>query len=74
MLSYPLHTRFPATSCASKRRHRAHRGQILAQAAALAEGGELRPFLNEERFFASEINAAHASVASGSLGKVVVEF
>jgi NADPH:quinone reductase-like Zn-dependent oxidoreductase len=53
---------------------RGHYGQVLAQAAALAEEAKLRPFLNERRFFATDINAAHAIVASGALGKVVIEF
>jgi NADPH:quinone reductase len=53
---------------------RAHHGEILAQAAALAEEGKLRPLLHERRFYPSEIGAAHALVESGALGKVVVEF
>jgi NADPH:quinone reductase len=52
---------------------RAHHGKILAQAAALAEAGKLRPLLNEQRFSVKEIGAAHALVESGTLGKVVVE-
>jgi NADPH:quinone reductase-like Zn-dependent oxidoreductase len=52
---------------------RAHHGEILAQAAALAEAGKLRPLLNEQRFSIHDIGAAHALVESGSLGKVVVE-
>lgn len=53
---------------------RAHHGSILAQAAALAEAGKLRPLLHEQRFSAADIGAAHALVESGTLGKVVVEF
>jgi NADPH:quinone reductase len=53
---------------------RAHHGKILAQAAALAEAGKLRPLLNEQRFSSKDIGAAHALVESGALGKVVVEF
>src|SRR6202044_4025871 len=34
---------------------RAHHGEILAQAAALAESGKLRPLLNERRFSPREI-------------------
>jgi hypothetical protein len=30
--------------------NRAHHGKILAQAAALAEAGKLRPLINERRF------------------------
>jgi NADPH:quinone reductase len=52
---------------------RAHHGKILAQAAALAEAGKLRPLLNERRFSSPDIDAAHALVESGALGKVVVE-
>jgi NADPH:quinone reductase-like Zn-dependent oxidoreductase len=53
---------------------RAQHSQILTQAAALVERGKLRPFLNEKRFLASDIDAAHAIVGSGALGKVVIEF
>jgi NADPH:quinone reductase-like Zn-dependent oxidoreductase len=53
--------------------NRAHHGKILAQAAALAEAGKLRPLLNERRFSTADIAAAHALVESGALGKVVVE-
>jgi NADPH2:quinone reductase len=52
---------------------RAHHGEILTRAAALAEAGKLRPLLNERTFSTAEVDAAHALVASGSLGKVVVE-
>jgi NADPH:quinone reductase len=52
---------------------RAHHGEILAQAAALAEAEKLRPLLNEQRFSIQDIGAAHALVESGALGKVVVE-
>jgi NADPH:quinone reductase-like Zn-dependent oxidoreductase len=53
---------------------RVHHSQILTEAAALVERGKLRPVLNEKRFFASDIDGAHAIVGSGALGKVVVEF
>ena len=52
---------------------RAHHGEILAQAAALAEAGKLRPLLNAQRFSTADIDAAHAVVESGALGKVVIE-
>jgi NADPH:quinone reductase-like Zn-dependent oxidoreductase len=52
---------------------RAHHGQILAQAAALAEAGKLRPLLNEQHFSIADIGAAHVLVESGATGKVVVE-
>jgi NADPH:quinone reductase len=51
----------------------AHHGTILREAAALAEGGKLRPLLNKQRFSSAEIDAAHALVESGALGKVVVD-
>jgi NADPH2:quinone reductase len=53
---------------------RKHHGEILAAAAKLAEQGKLKPLLSAERYNASTISEAHALVASGSLGKVVVEF
>ena len=52
---------------------RAHHGEILTRAAALAEAGKLRPLLSEQRFSTADIAAAHALVASGSVGKVIVE-
>lgn len=52
---------------------RAHHGEILAKAAALAEAGELRPLLNEQRFSTKTIGAAHELVEAGAFGKVVVE-
>jgi NADPH:quinone reductase len=53
---------------------RQHHGEILAAAATLADEGKLKPFLAAERFNASTIAQAHTLVASGSLGKVVIEF
>jgi NADPH2:quinone reductase len=53
---------------------RAHHGEILRQVAALVDAGKLKPILNEGRFSAETISAAHALVESGALGKVVVEF
>lgn len=52
---------------------RAHHGEILAQAAALAEENKLKPLLSEQRFSTADIAAAHALVGSGSLGKVVID-
>jgi NADPH:quinone reductase len=40
----------------------------------LADAHQLRPILNQQRFSANEIAAAHAVVETGALGKVVVEF
>lgn len=51
----------------------AHHGEILREAAALADKGLLTPLLNEQTFTASEITAAHKLVASGALGKVVID-
>jgi NADPH:quinone reductase-like Zn-dependent oxidoreductase len=51
-----------------------HHGEILRSAAALAEAGKLIPLLNEQHFSPADIEAAHALVSRGSLGKVVVEF
>jgi NADPH:quinone reductase-like Zn-dependent oxidoreductase len=53
---------------------RVHHGEILAAAAKLADEGKLKPLLSDERFGAASIGQAHALVAAGSLGKVVVEF
>ncbi len=52
---------------------RVHHGQILAQAATLAEAGKLKPLLNEDRLSTRDIDAAYALVSAGTLGKVVVE-
>jgi NADPH:quinone reductase-like Zn-dependent oxidoreductase len=52
---------------------RAHHGEILTRAAALAEAGKLKPILSEERFSVATLESALARVAAGSLGKVVVE-
>jgi len=52
---------------------RAHHGEILREAAALVQAGMLKPLLNEKSFSTAEINAAHALVERGALGKVVVE-
>src|SRR5262249_20764100 len=52
---------------------RAHHGEILKRAAALVEAGKLKPLLNQQRFSITDIAAAYALVASGALGKVVVE-
>lgn len=51
-----------------------HHGDILRQAAALADSGSLRPLLSEQRFAPDQIEAAHALVEAGALGKVVVEY
>jgi NADPH:quinone reductase-like Zn-dependent oxidoreductase len=53
--------------------NRAHHGRILAQAAAFAEAGKLRPLLSAEGFSVSWIDAAFARVTAGSPGKAVVD-
>jgi NADPH:quinone reductase-like Zn-dependent oxidoreductase len=53
---------------------RLHHGEIMAAVAKLADEGKLKPLLAIERFNISTIDQAHALVALGSLGKVVVEF
>jgi NADPH2:quinone reductase len=52
----------------------AHHGEILREAAALADAGKLKPLLNEQRFSPGNIAAAHALVESRAIGKVVVDF
>ena len=52
---------------------RIHHGEILAQASALADAGKLRPLLYKESLNIRDIEIAHDLVASGTLGKVVVE-
>jgi len=52
---------------------RANHGDILRQAAALVDGGKLRPLLNGQRFCCETIAEAFACVASGAEGKVVVD-
>jgi NADPH2:quinone reductase len=50
-----------------------HHGAILQEAAALVDTGKLKPLLNQQRFSFTDVDAAHALVESGSLGKVVIE-
>lgn len=52
---------------------RAHHGEILVQAAALAEQSKLVPLLHERRFSTCDIDAALELVESGAQGKVVIE-
>jgi NADPH2:quinone reductase len=51
----------------------AHHGEILREAAALADAGKLRPLLNQQSFSTADIASAHALVESGALGKVVID-
>ena len=52
---------------------RVHHGEILTQAAKLAEESRLKPLLTEQRFHRDQIESAFDLVAHGSKGKVVVE-
>jgi NADPH:quinone reductase-like Zn-dependent oxidoreductase len=52
---------------------RAHHGEILREAAALAEAGKLKPLLHEKHFSPSSLESGFELVGSGSLGKVVIE-
>lgn len=52
----------------------AHHGEVLRRAAVLADAGKLTPLLTEQRFSTRDIEAAFSSVASGSIGKAVIEF
>lgn len=52
---------------------RAHHGEILRKAAALAEAGLLAPVLDPRRFTLDAAEAAHQAVAAGPAGKIVVE-
>ncbi|MBS1804587.1 MAG: zinc-dependent alcohol dehydrogenase family protein [Acidobacteria bacterium] len=62
-------TLYPLLSGVGLERH----GEILRQAAALADEGKLKPLLNSQRFTTSDLDAAYAAVESGSTGKVVVD-
>ena len=63
-------TLYPLLTGMNQARH----GQILREAAALADAGKLKPLLNNQHFSTADIAAAHALVESGALGKVVVDF
>lgn len=54
-------------------RGREHHGHIVAEAAALADGGRLAPRLNPRTFTLAEVDDAHALVEKGTAaGKVIV--
>lgn len=54
--------------------YREHHGEILAEGAALAEAGLLKPLLDPTRFALNAVEGAHAIVAGGKAqGKVVVD-
>ncbi|NBM15262.1 zinc-dependent alcohol dehydrogenase family protein [Streptomyces sp. GC420] len=53
---------------------REHHGQILREAAALADSGRLRPLLDARRYRLETVAEAHAAVENGTAsGKVVVD-
>jgi NADPH:quinone reductase-like Zn-dependent oxidoreductase len=53
---------------------RKHHGEILAQATAMAEAGQLRVLLDERRFTLGNVNDAYALVGAGkATGKVIVD-
>ncbi|GAA3050318.1 zinc-binding dehydrogenase [Streptomyces glomeratus] len=55
-------------------RGRDHRGEILREAAALADAGALKPLLDSRRFTLATVADAHAAVESGTTqGKVVID-
>jgi NADPH:quinone reductase-like Zn-dependent oxidoreductase len=52
---------------------RRHHGEILRQAAALAEAGALRPRMHDESFSLTDVSAAHDTLSTGNHhGRVVV--
>jgi len=53
---------------------RAHQGQILGEAAKLAEAGKLNPLLNPQRFTLQTALDAHVAIESGTaIGKTVID-
>ncbi len=55
-------------------RDRAHHGEIMRRAAALADEGRLKPLIDAQRFTLEQIGAAQTRLESGqAVGKVVVE-
>jgi len=53
---------------------RSNHGDILHQAAQLADQNKLKPLLAEQRFGPDNLTDAYDAVANGSRGKVVIEF
>lgn len=51
----------------------AHHGEILAEAARLAEAGKLSVQLDPRRFTLAEADTAHAALRDGANGKLVVD-
>ncbi|MFI6018774.1 zinc-dependent alcohol dehydrogenase family protein [Streptomyces sp. NPDC051287] len=55
-------------------RGREHHGEIMREAAALADAGALRPLLDPRRFTLADVADAHAAVESGTAqGKIVID-
>lgn len=55
-------------------RGREHHGQIMREAAALADAGALKPLLDPRRFTLADVADAHAAVESGAAqGKIVID-
>ncbi|WP_405883526.1 zinc-dependent alcohol dehydrogenase family protein [Streptomyces sp. NBC_01136] len=55
-------------------RGREHHGEIMREAAALADGGALKPLLDPRRFTLATVADAHAAVESGTTqGKIVID-
>ncbi|MEU9831770.1 zinc-dependent alcohol dehydrogenase family protein [Streptosporangium sp. NPDC048047] len=55
-------------------RNREHHGEIMREAAALADAGALKPLLDPRRFTFADVVDAHAAVESGALhGKIVID-
>ncbi|WP_427164315.1 zinc-dependent alcohol dehydrogenase family protein [Streptomyces sp. C1-1] len=55
-------------------RGREHHGEIMREAAALADAGALKPLLDPRHFTLADVAAAHAAVESGAAqGKIVID-
>jgi NADPH:quinone reductase-like Zn-dependent oxidoreductase len=53
---------------------RKHHGEIMAEATRMAEAGQLRVLLDEQRFTLAEVNQAYERVSrAGNQGKVVID-
>ncbi len=53
---------------------RAHHGEILREAAELADAGKLKPLIDPNRFTFAQANEAHALFESGMhVGKIVLK-
>jgi NADPH2:quinone reductase len=52
---------------------RRHHGDVLREAAKLAEAGNLKPLLNSSRFTLETAIEAHLQVTAGAVGKTVVD-